>query len=143
VQGVHVEKMGTQGRGVIISMVRDPNFGPMLMFSLGGPFAEAMKDMRPHLAPITEEEAMQMLVGTRSSALSKGAGGLSRAGLKAVATCLQRISQLSTDFPQIAELDISPLVVADRGMEPFVAGARMSLCEAALDPTTIGSPVLS
>ena len=67
-RGAFVEKMGQRGREVILGMTRDPQFGPMLMFGLGGIFVEVMKDVTFHLAPITAEEAMQMLKGTRSYA---------------------------------------------------------------------------
>ncbi len=126
-EGVYVEKMASRGREVIIGMSRDPQFGPMLMFGLGGIFVEVMKDVTFYLAPITAEEAMQMLVGTRSYALLKGARGQAAVDLAGIANGLQRISQLVTDFPQIAELDINPFIVGQPGTEPVVADARMSL----------------
>ncbi|MBN1347490.1 MAG: acetate--CoA ligase family protein [Phycisphaerae bacterium] len=128
--GVYVEKMCARGREVILGMTRDPQFGPMLMFGLGGIFVEVMKDVTFHLAPITAEEAMQMLLGTRSYALLKGARGQSGVDLPAIATGLQRISQLVTDFPQVVELDINPFIVGEVGTDPFVADARMTLSEA-------------
>lgn len=126
-RGGFVEKMGDRGREVILGMTRDPQFGPMLMFGLGGIFVEVMKDVTFHLAPITAEEAMQMLKGTRSYALLKGARGQAPVDLDAVASALQRISQLATDYPEIAELDINPLIVGPVGMQPYVADARMTL----------------
>ncbi|UCF06269.1 MAG: acetate--CoA ligase family protein [bacterium] len=127
--GIYVETMCTPGREVIIGMKRDPQFGPMLMFGLGGIFVEVMKDVTFHLAPITADEALQMLMGTRSYALLKGARGHAGVDLKAVAGTLQRLSQLATDFPQIAELDINPLIVGEIGTEPAVADARITLAE--------------
>ncbi|MBI5119143.1 acetate--CoA ligase family protein [Candidatus Poribacteria bacterium] len=126
-EGVYIEKMCSPGREVIIGMNRDLQFGPMLMFGLGGIFVEVMKDVSFHLAPITAEEAMQMLSETRSYALLAGARGQAGVDLAAIANCLQRISQLVTDFPQIAELDISPLIVREIGEEPIVADARIIL----------------
>jgi acetyltransferase len=125
--GVYTERMAPRGTEVILGMTRDPQFGPMLMFGLGGIFVEVMKDVTFHLAPITAEEALQMLVGTRSYKLLTGARGRSGVDLQAIANCLQRISQLVTDFPQIAEMDINPLIVGDLGAEPVVADARMRL----------------
>lgn len=125
--GIYVEKMCSPGREVIIGMKRDPQFGPMLMFGLGGIFVEVMKDVTFHLAPITAAEALQMLMGTRSYALLKGARGHAGVDLKAVAGTLQRLSQLATDFPRIAELDINPLIVGEIGTEPSVADARITL----------------
>jgi acetyltransferase len=127
IEGVYVEKMSSPGREVIIGMTRDPQFGPMLMFGLGGIFVEVMKDVAFHLAPITADEAMQMLMGTRSYMLLKGVRGRSGVDLTAVAEALQRISQLATDFPEIAELDINPLIVGAIGSDPVVADARITL----------------
>ncbi|MCX5759805.1 MAG: acetate--CoA ligase family protein, partial [Candidatus Hydrogenedentes bacterium] len=125
--GVYIEQMAPRGREVIIGMTRDPQFGPMLMFGLGGIFVEVMKDVTFYLAPITAEEAMQMLIGTRSYALLKGARGQAGVDLTSIANGLQRISQLVTDFPQIKELDINPFLVGPAGSEAVVADARMIL----------------
>ena len=127
IRGAYVEKMGSQGREVILGMTRDPQFGPMLMFGLGGIFVEVMKDVTFYLAPITAEEAMQMLKGTRSYALLKGARGQAAVDLEAVASGLQRISQLATDYPQITELDINPFIVGEVGTGAYLADARMTL----------------
>ena len=129
IRGAYVEKMGPRGREVILGMTRDPQFGPMLMFGLGGIFVEVLKDVTFHLAPITAEEAMQMLKGTRSYALLQGARGQAPVDLEAIAGALQRISQLATDYPQILELDINPFIVGEVGMEAYVADARMTLAE--------------
>jgi acetate---CoA ligase (ADP-forming) len=125
-RGGFVEKMGQRGREVILGMTRDPQFGPMLMFGLGGIFVEVMKDVTFHLAPITAEEAMQMLKGTRSYALLQGARGQAPVDLDAIAGALQRISQLATDYPQITELDINPFIVGPVGIQAYVADARMT-----------------
>lgn len=128
-EGVYIEKMATRGREVIIGMTRDPAFGPMLMFGLGGIFVEVMKDVTFYLAPITADEAMKMLMGTRSYALLQGARGQRPVDMNSIADGLQRISQLSTDFPQIAELDINPFIVGEVGAEPVVADARITLVQ--------------
>jgi acetyl coenzyme A synthetase (ADP forming)-like protein len=126
-RGAFVEKMGTRGREVILGMTRDPNFGPLLMFGLGGIFVEVMKDVTFYLAPVTQDEAMQMLKGTRSYALLQGARGQAPVDLEAIASALQRISQLATDYPQIMELDINPFIVGPVGTQAYVADARMTL----------------
>jgi acetate---CoA ligase (ADP-forming) len=127
IEGVYVEKMASKGLEVIIGMTRDPHFGPMLMFGLGGIFVEVMKDVTFHLAPITEQEAIQMLKSTKSYAMLQGRRGQDGVDVAAIASGLQRISQLTTDFPQILELDINPFIVGDFGSEPVVADARMTL----------------
>lgn len=127
IEGIYVEKMLSRGLEVIIGMSRDPQFGPMLMFGLGGIFVEVMKDVTFYLAPITNEEAIQMLMSTRSYEILKGKRGHRGVDLAGIADGLQRISQLTTDFPQIAELDINPFIVGEAGTEPVVADARMTL----------------
>ncbi len=127
VRGVYVEKMGRRGREVILGLTRDPQFGPMLMFGLGGIFVEVLKDVAFHLAPITADEAMQMLKLTRSYGLLKGARGQKPVDMDAIASALQRISQLSTDYPQISELDINPFIVGEVGTEAYAADARITL----------------
>ena len=127
IEGVYMEKMCPPGREIILGMTRDPLFGPMLMFGLGGIFVEVMKDITFNLAPITHGEAMQMLKDTRSYALLVGARGQARVDLDSIADGLQRISQIGTDFPQIQELDINPYIVGPVGSDAFVADARMTL----------------
>lgn len=126
-EGVYVEKMCQNGREVILGMTRDPQFGPMLMFGLGGIFVEVMKDVTFHIAPITEKEAALMLESTRSFALLKGVRGQASVDLAAIATGLQRISQLATDFPQIMEMDINPFIVGEVGLPSVAADARITL----------------
>lgn len=125
--GAYVEKMAPRGREVIIGMSRDDQFGPMLMFGLGGIFVEVMKDVTFHLAPVTEKEAMQMLEGTRSFALLKGVRGQKGVDLNLIAAGIQKISQLVTDFPEILELDINPFIVGGVGENAYVADARMTI----------------
>ena len=126
-RGVYVEQMSKPGREVILGMHRDPQFGPMLMFGLGGIFVEVMKDVSFYLAPLTHQEALQMLESTRSYALLRGARGQAGVDLDSIAGALQRISQLVTDFPQIEEMDINPFIVGEIGTAPVVADARMIL----------------
>lgn len=133
-EGIYVERMVPRGLEVILGMTRDPHFGPMLMFGLGGIFVEVMKDVAFHLAPITEAEALQMLSSTRSWEVLRGARGRRGVDIGAVAAGLQRISQLATDFPAIAELDINPLLVHGPGTEPVVADARIALARPAPSP---------
>jgi len=127
IEGVYVEKMAEPGMEVIVGMTRDPQFGPMLMFGLGGIFVEVLKDVTFYLAPITQDEAVQMLKSTKSYAMLEGKRGQKEVDITAIAVALQRISQLTTDFPQIIELDINPMIIGEVGTEPVVAGARLTL----------------
>jgi acetate---CoA ligase (ADP-forming) len=127
IEGVYVEAMVGRGREIILGMTRDPQFGPMLMFGLGGIFVEVMKDVTFHIAPITNEEALQMLRSTKSFALLKGVRGEPSVDLDQIAMALQRISQLVTDFPQIEEMDINPFIAGPVGTESIAADARITL----------------
>jgi acetyltransferase len=127
IEGVYIEKMCGRGREVILGMTRDPQFGPMLMFGVGGIFVEVMKDVTFHIAPITEDEAMQMLKSTKSFALLKGVRGQASVDIQAIAVALQRISQLGTDFPEIQEMDINPFIVGAVGVDSIAADARVTL----------------
>lgn len=139
IDGVYVEKMPPpQGRHVAIGMVRDPQFGPMLMFGLGGlggvggmggggSRVEVMEDVSFHVAPITADEALHMLRGTESYRLLRESADEGEADLEAVAECLQRLSQLATDFPQITELMINPLIAGPAGTPPLATDARITL----------------
>ena len=129
IDGIYVEQMVTRGLEVILGMNRDPQFGPMLMFGLGGIFVEVLKDVTFHLAPITESEAVQMLKSTRSYAMLEGQRGHQGVDLNTIAVGLQRISQLTTDFPQITELDINPYIVGSAGTDPVVADVHMTLAK--------------
>ncbi len=129
IDGVYVERMCQKGREVILGMTRDAQFGPMLMFGLGGIFVEVMKDVTFHIAPITYDEAMQMLESTKSFSLLTGVRGHASVDIAAIATSLQRISQLVTDFPQIIEMDINPFIVSEAGRESIAADARITLAE--------------
>jgi acetyltransferase len=128
-EGIYVEKMCPRGLEVVIGFRRDPQFGPILLFGLGGIFVEALKDEAGYLAPVTADEAMQMLMGTRSYELLVGARGQPSVDVSAVARGLQRISQLATDFNEIAELEINPFIITAKGSEPIVVDARMVLAE--------------
>jgi acetyltransferase len=86
-----------------------------------------MKDVTFNIAPVTYDEAMQMLESTKSFALLKGTRGHKEVDLSAVATAIQRISQLVTEFPEIMEMDINPFMVGEIGEESTAADARITL----------------
>lgn len=127
IDGIYVEQMIPRGLEVILGMNRDPQFGPMLMFGLGGIFIEVLKDVAFNLAPITENEAIQMLKSTRSYSMLVNRRDKHGIDINAIASGLQRISQLATDFPQITEIDINPFIVGDIGTEPVAADVHLTL----------------
>lgn len=128
-EGVYLEQMAPKGREVILGMTRDAQFGPMMMFGLGGIFVEVMKDVAFHLGPVTKEEALKMLESTRSYEFLKGVRGQAAVDIEAIAAGLQFISQLAADFPQIVEMDINPFIVGTVGNRSFAADARITLSE--------------
>ncbi|MDR3011814.1 MAG: acetate--CoA ligase family protein [Chitinispirillales bacterium] len=127
IKGALVEKMVMDCQQVILGMNKDPQFGPMIMFGLGGIFVEVMKDVCFGLAPLTADEAMKMIQNTKAYKLLMGARGTKPADVKAIVENLQRMSQLVTDFEEIAEIDINPLMVGADGTGATVVDARIIL----------------
>ena len=125
--GVLVQEMVKKGREVILGMNRDAHFGPLMMFGMGGIFVEVLKDVAFHLAPLTHDEAVAMLASTKTYKMLKGVRGQEGVDLDAIAEALQRLSQLVTEFPEIQEMDINPLVVGPHGTTPIAVDARMSV----------------
>jgi len=124
--GVLVQQMCSGGKELILGMHRDPHFGPLMMFGMGGTMVEVMQDVSFYLAPLTAEEAKQMLVNTRTYKLLIGARGEQGVDIEAVAEALQRLSQLVTEFPQIQEMDINPFMVGPPGTIPIAVDARIT-----------------
>ncbi len=125
--GVLVQEMCRGGKEVILGMHRDPHFGPLMMFGMGGTMVEVLKDVAFYLAPLTAEEAKQMLINTRTYRMLKGVRGEEGVDIDAIAEGLQRLSQLVTEFPQIQEMDINPYVVGPAGTTPIAVDARISV----------------
>jgi acetate---CoA ligase (ADP-forming) len=126
-RGVTVQAMAPKGREVILGAVRDPRFGPLVMFGLGGIYAEALKDVAFRLAPLRPLSAERMLDEIRGSAILgqfRGAPAVDRAALS---ECLQRLSQLMVEFPVIAELDMNPIILHDDGV--LAVDARVVLTQ--------------
>jgi len=127
IKGVLVEEMITTGKEVILGMKKDPQFGPMLMFGLGGIFVEVLKDVSFTLSPITAEECKNLIESTKTYKLLTGVRGQKPVDIEAIVISLQRLSQLVMDFPEIDEVDINPLKVGNVGDGAFVVDARVIL----------------
>jgi acetyl coenzyme A synthetase (ADP forming)-like protein len=125
--GCLVQKMAPPGLEVLVGMNRDPQFGPLLTFGLGGIFVETLKDVSFRLAPLSVEDAHQMLSEIRASPLLDGVRGRPAADKAALAEALQRISQLVVAFPEIAELDINPFIVYEAGQGGTAIDMRLVL----------------
>jgi len=125
IEGVLIEQSAPRGQEVIIGMKRDPGFGPLLMFGLGGIYVELFKDVSFRVAPIGEREALEMIQATRAGRLLTGFRGQAPADVAAVVDCLCRLSQLALDFPQISEIEVNPLQVFEAGRGVLALDARV------------------
>ncbi|MFH1564004.1 MAG: acetate--CoA ligase family protein [Nitrospirota bacterium] len=123
--GVFVQKMANKGKEIIIGMHKAPLFGNLLMFGLGGIYVEVLKDVTFRLAPIRELSAYRMLEEIRAYKILEGFRGEKPSDIEAIAECLERLSQLVTDFDEIEELDINPLLVFEEGKGAKVVDARI------------------
>ncbi|SEV94544.1 acetate--CoA ligase family protein [Natrinema salifodinae] len=117
--GVQIQEMLDLDAGTetIVGMNRDPQFGPLLLFGLGGIFVEILEDTSVRVAPIGEDEVRDMIDEIRAAPLLRGARGREPADVDAVVETVQRLSQLVTDFPSILELDVNPLVAGPDGAQ--------------------------
>jgi acetyltransferase len=117
VLGVQVQEAVDLDSGVetIVGTNRDPQFGPLVLFGLGGVFVEVLEDTTVQVAPVSEREAADMLDDIDASPLLRGARGRDPVDEAAVVETIQRLSQLVTDFPAILELDVNPLVATPDG----------------------------
>ncbi len=125
ITGMTVEKMARPGKEIILGMSRDHQFGPVLMFGLGGVYVEALEDVAFRLAPIREYSALAMIKKTKTHKILEGFRGGPVYDLEAIAECLRKLSQLVVDFEEIQELDINPLFVYEKGQGCRIVDARM------------------
>lgn len=100
----------------IVGVSRDAQFGHLLMFGMGGIFVEFFEDTAFRVTPVSEREARAMTEDVRAAPILRGARGRRPADIQAVTETIQRVSQLVTDYPQISELDINPLIVSPDGV---------------------------
>jgi acyl-CoA synthetase (NDP forming) len=110
-----VQQMIQNGKEVILGAKRDPSFGPVILFGLGGIYVEVLRESSLRLAPINRLEAEEMISELRASAILKGIRGERSLDIKALVENLLRLSQLMIDFPEIEGIDINPLMVLEKG----------------------------
>ncbi len=127
IKGIQVSKMVTSGEEVILGIKKDPSFGPVIMFGLGGLYVEVFKDVSFRVAPVDEAIADSMIRQVESSKILTGIRGKAPRDIKAIRECLMRLSQLALECPQIRELDINPLIVLEENKGCYVADARILL----------------
>jgi len=127
IDGVLIQPMIRGAEEVILGLKRDASFGPVVMVGLGGTFVEILKDVSFGIAPVPADRVRAMIRETRAYPKLAGVRGQKPRDVAAVEACIQRLSQLGVDCPQIEELDINPLLVLDEGQGCFVADARIML----------------
>jgi acetyltransferase len=127
--GVLIQEMVSKGKEIILGMKRDPLFGALLMFGLGGIYVEVFKDVIFRIAPIHELSARHMIEAIKGIKLLRGFRGEPASDIDAIAQSLSRLSQLVTDFTEIEEMDINPLIVLPAGSGARVVDARIMISD--------------
>jgi acetyltransferase len=127
IEGVLIQEMVPKGKEVIIGITSDPQFGHMIMFGMGGIYVEVLKDVAFRIAPLSREDAHEMIRETKSFPLLRGVRGEAEADIGAIEKSLLVLSQMASDFPQIIEADINPLLVRDRGEGIVAIDARFTI----------------
>jgi len=125
IDGFLIQKMADEGVECFVGGRQDPVFGPLVIAGLGGIFLEIFKDTAIRLAPVTKSEAMDMLKNLRAYPLLQGARGKTKADIDALADIICRVSQLLADVPDIAEIDLNPVIVHEKGKDVSIVDSRV------------------
>ncbi len=115
IRGIIVQEMAPSSTEVIVGSTKDPQFGPALMFGLGGIFVEVLKDVTFRIAPITEQDAWEMITEVKAYPILKGYRGQPPADMDAIVRILLKTSKLVMDHQEIKELDLNPIMVYEKG----------------------------
>ena len=126
-QGVTVQPMVSEGIEVIVGLTQDPSFGPLIMFGMGGIYAESLRDITFRIHPLTDVDVQEMVHSVKAYQLFTGWRGSKPSDVKALEDLLLRVSAMVEDLPQIAEMDLNPVKVQEQGKGYVVVDARMSV----------------
>lgn len=126
-EGVIIQEMVKGSREMVCGIATDPQYGPMMMFGLGGVFIEVLKDVTFRMAPLTDIDAEEMIKSVKSYKLLEGARGTKPAQIDQIQETLLRLSQLVTDFSFIDELDINPLLISEKTGEGIAVDGRIKV----------------
>ena len=129
-EGVLVQAMVPGERELVIGLVRDPQFGPCVMFGLGGIFTEILKDTSFRVAPITEDDAMQMMEDIKARAILGPVRGMKPADKAKLAKALVGLGTIGLEQDDVAEIDVNPLIITSDG-EPIAVDALVVLTKKA------------
>ncbi len=127
IYGVEVSKMVARGMEVIVGMHRDPQFGPLIMFGLGGIYVDFIRDVSFRVAPLSTEEALDMIKETRSYTLLRGVRGGGPSDIESLVDVIVRVGLLSTEFREIADMDLNPIFVYEKGKGCIAVDAKITL----------------
>lgn len=127
IAGVLIQEMVPKGKEVIVGITSDPQFGHMIMFGIGGIYVEVLKDVSFRIAPLSRQDAHEMIREIKSFPLLRGVRGEAEADIDAIEHSLLVLSQMAADFPQIIEADINPLLVRGRGEGIVAIDARFTI----------------
>ena len=130
IDGILIEEMAAKGTEVIVGCNRDGNFGPLMMFGLGGTLVEVLKDVTFRLAPMWKVSAERMVREIKAYKVLDGFRGAPKADVASIVETILRISEMVTNHPEIAEMDINPLIVHAQGKGSSVADSRVMLRKA-------------
>ena len=126
-EGVIIQEMVKGNREMVCGIATDPQYGPMMMFGLGGVFIEVMKDVTFRIAPLTDIDAKEMIKSVKAYKLLEGARGTTPAQMEQIEETLLRLSQLVHDFKFIDELDINPLLISEKTGEGIAVDGRIKV----------------
>jgi acetyl coenzyme A synthetase (ADP forming)-like protein len=115
ITGVQVQQMLSEGTEVLIGAVTDPSFGPVVTFGIGGVLVEVMRDVTFRLAPTSREDAFEMVDGIRAAEVLRGVRGRPGVDREALAATIEAVSELVSDFPEITEVDLNPVLASEQG----------------------------
>ena len=115
IEGILVQEMAPKGTEIIIGSTVDPTFGPTIMFGLGGIFVEILKDVSFRLAPITKDDAWEMLDEIKAKKMLDGPRGTAKADKETIVNILLSVSKMLMECPEIKELDMNPILVYEKG----------------------------
>lgn len=127
IEGVQIQNMLIGGNEIIIGMIRDPTFGPLIMFGLGGIYVEILQDVAFGVAPLNRDEAEKLIRSIKTFKLFEGARGAKPVDINILIDAVMRVSQLVTDFPEIKEFEINPMKIMDDGVTAYAIDMRLML----------------
>ena len=125
IEGTIVQEMAPSSTEVIVGAIKDPTFGPTIMFGLGGIFVEILRDVSFRLVPIERVDAEEMIGEIKAYKILEGARGMPKADKEALIEILLKTSEMLMDIPEIKELDLNPIMVYEKGAK--IVDARVIL----------------